>query len=74
VSKAALQWLASTNIYTTPFDLGTPWHYGMGESFNGEYCDLRLSLEWFGSRMEVRLVIGTWRRHCNEVRPQSRLG
>jgi hypothetical protein len=33
-----------------------------------------LSLEWFRSRAEAKVVIETWRRHFNEVRPHSSLG
>ena len=33
-----------------------------------------LSLEWFRSRAEAKIVIETWRRHYNEVRPHSSLG
>ena len=33
-----------------------------------------LSLEWFRSRAEAKVVIETWRKHFNEVRPHSSLG
>ena len=33
-----------------------------------------LSLEWFRSRAEAKVVIEGWRRHYNEVRPHSSLG
>src|SRR4051795_4918508 len=33
-----------------------------------------LSLEWFRSRAEAKVVIETWRRDYNEVRPHSSLG
>lgn len=39
-------------------------------------CKLRdecLSLEWFRSRLEARVIIEQWRRHYNEVRPHSSL-
>ena len=32
-----------------------------------------LSLEWFRSRLEARVIIEQWRRHYNEVRPHSSL-
>ena len=34
----------------------------------GDEC---LSLEWFRSRAEAAVVIETWRRHYNAVRPHS---
>ena len=43
-------------------------------SFNGKFRDECLSLEWFRSRAEAKVVIETWRRHFNEVRPHSSLG
>jgi Integrase core domain len=46
----------------------------MAESFNGKFRDECLSLEWFRSRAEAKVVIETWRRHYNEVRPHSSLG
>ena len=33
-----------------------------------------LNLEWFRSRAEAKVIIETWRRHYNEVRPHSSLG
>ena len=33
-----------------------------------------LSLEWFRSRAEARVVIEQWRQHFNAVRPHSSLG
>ena len=44
------------------------------ESFNGRFRDECLSLEWFRSRAEAKVVIEQWRRHYNEVRPHSSLG
>ena len=53
---------------------GKPWQNGVGESFNGKFRDECLSLEWFRSRAEAKVVIEAWRRHYNEVRPHSSLG
>jgi hypothetical protein len=46
---------------------------GADESFNGKFRDECLSLEWFRSRAEARVVIENWRRHYNAVRPHSSL-
>ena len=51
-----------------------PWQNGVGESFNGKFRDECLSLEWFMSRAQAKVVIEAWRRHYNEVRPHSSLG
>lgn len=36
-----------------------------------KFRDECLSLEWFRSRAEAAVVIETWRRHFNTVRPHS---
>src|SRR6478735_6624781 len=46
----------------------------IAESFNGKFRDECLSLEWFRSRAEAKVLIEEWRRHFNEVRPHSSLG
>ena len=74
VSKAVLKWLAASNIDTAHIDPGKPWQNGLDESFNGKFRDECLSLEWFRNRMEAKIVIDTWRRHYNEVRPHSSHG
>jgi len=73
VSRAILKWLADSKIHTALIDPGKPWQNGTNESFNGKFRDECLSLEWFRSREEARVVIETWRRHYNLVRPHSRL-
>ena len=50
------------------------WQNGVAESFNGKFRDECLSLEWFRSRAEAKVIIETWRRHYNEVRPHMSLG
>src|SRR6266702_3568366 len=42
--------------------------------FNDKFRDECLSLEWFRSRAEAKVVIEAWRRHYTEVRPHSSLG
>ena len=74
VSKAILKWLADEQIDTAHIDPGTPWQNGTGESFNGKFRDECLSLEWFRNRTDARVVIESWRRHYNAVRPHSSLG
>ena len=73
VSHAILEWLGKEKIETALIDPGKPWQNGADESFNGKFRDECLSLEWFRSREEARVVIETWRRHYNHVRPHSNL-
>jgi putative transposase len=74
VSRALLKWIAGQGIETALIDPGKPWQNGTTESFNGKFRDECLSLEWFRSRAEAKVVIETWRRHFNDVRPHSSLG
>jgi putative transposase len=74
VSRALLAWIGSQGIGTALIEPGKPWQNGVAESFNGKFRDECLSLEWFRSRAEAKVVIETWRRHYNEVRPHSSLG
>jgi putative transposase len=73
VSRALLSWITAQGINTALIDPGKPWQNGVGESFNGKFRDECLSLEWFRSRAEAKVVIERWRRHYNEVRPHSSL-
>jgi putative transposase len=73
ISRAILAWLTDAGIHTALIDPGKPWQNGTNESFNGKFRDECLSLEWFRSRDEARVVIEQWRRHYNLVRPHSRL-
>lgn len=74
VSRALLKWIVGQGIETALIDPGKPWQNGATESFNGKFRDECLSLEWFRSRAEAKVVIEMWRRHYNEVRPHSSLG
>jgi putative transposase len=74
VSHAILQWLTDAHIETAIIDPGKPWQNGTNESFNGEFRDECLSVEWFRTRREAQVIIEAWRQHYNAVRPHSSLG
>jgi putative transposase len=67
VSKALLSWIVARGIGTALIEPGKPWQNGVTESFNGKFRDECLSLEWFRSRAEAKVVIEAWRRHYNRV-------
>jgi putative transposase len=73
VSKALLSWIVAQGIGTALIEPGKPWQNGVAESFNGKFRDECLSLEWFRSRAEAKVIIEAWRRQYNEVRPHSSL-
>jgi len=74
VSRALLKWIADAGIESALIDPGKPWQNGTCESFNGKFRDECLSVEWFRSREEARVLIEQWRQHYNEDRPHQGLG
>ena len=58
---------------TALIDPGKPWQNANDESCNGKLRDECLSVEWFHSRAEAKVVIETWRLHFNAIRPHSSL-
>lgn len=73
VSNAILKWLTDNRIDTAYIDPGKPWQNGTAESFNGKFRDECLSVEWFRTRAEAKVVIEAWRHHYNAVRPHMSL-
>lgn len=73
VSRAVLRWLSEAQIQTAYIEPGKPWQNGSNESFNGKFRDECLSMEWFRSREEARVLIEKWRIHYNTERPHSSL-
>lgn len=74
VSRAILTWLTEAKIETALIDPGKPWQNGANESFNGKFRDECLGMQWFQNRAEARVLIETWRREYNSIRPHSSLG
>lgn len=74
VSNALLRWATSQGLDMALIEPGKPWQNGVAESFNGKFRDECLSMEWFRSRAEAKVVIESWRHHYNDVRPHSSLG
>ena len=53
---------------------GSPWENGYVESFNARLRDELLNGEIFYTLREAQIVIESWRRHYNTVRPHASLG
>jgi len=51
-----------------------PWENGYIESFNARLRDELLDGEIFYMLREAEMVIGSWRRHYNTVRPHASIG
>lgn len=73
VSRDILKWAADSGLEMVLSDSGKPWQNGADESFNGEFRDECLSLEWFRTRAEATVEIEQWPRHYNAVRPHPSL-
>lgn len=74
VAQAVQDWLSNAGIATAHSAPGKPWQNGVNESFNGKFRDECLNAEWFATPREARVVIETFRKEFNSVRPHSSLG
>jgi transposase InsO family protein len=68
------EWLGKVGVKTLYIEPGSPWENGYVESFNGKLRDELLNGEIFYSVKEAKVLIESWRRHYNTVRPHSSLG
>jgi transposase InsO family protein len=67
-------WLAKVGVQTLYIEPGSPWENGYVESFNGKLRDELLNGEIMYSVKEAKVLIESWRRHYNTIRPHSALG
>jgi len=74
VANAVQQWIAAVGAKTAYIERGSPWENGYVESFNSRLRDELLNGEIFYSLREAQVVIESWRRHYNSVRPHASLG
>ena len=71
--RVAGHWMASGagGAYITP---GSPWENGYIESFNARLRDELLNGEIFYTLKEAQIIVESWRRHFNTIRPHESLG
>ncbi len=74
VAKAVQEWITAVGAKTAYIAPGSPWENGFIESFNARLRDELLNGEIFYSLREAQVVIESWRRHFNQVRPHASLG
>ena len=74
VAKAVQEWITAVGAKTAYIAPGSPWENGFIESFNARLRDELLDGEIFYSLREAAVVIESWRRHYNAVRPHASLG
>ncbi len=74
IAKAVQEWIAAVGAKTAYIAPGSPWENGFIESFNARLRDELLNGEIFYSLKEAQIVIESWRRHYNTLRPHGSLG
>jgi putative transposase len=74
VAKAVQAWITAVGAKTAYIEPGSPWENGYVESFNARLRDELLDGEIFYSLREAQILIESWRRHYNTVRPHASLG
>lgn len=73
-AKTLREWLSDLGVRTLFIEPGSPWENGYIESFNGRLRDELLNREIFTTLWEAKVLIESWRREYNEIRPHSFLG
>jgi putative transposase len=73
IAVALREWLAAAKVKTLYIEPGSPWENGYNESFNGRLRDELLNGEIFYTLKEAQILIESWRKHYNTVRPHSSL-
>lgn len=74
IGKAVRDWITAVGTKTAFIEKASPWENGYCESFNGKLRDELLNGEIFYTLREAQVLIESWRRHYNGVRPHSSLG
>ena len=74
VAGAVLRRVAAVGSRTAFIEPGSPWENGYIESFNARLRDELLNGEIFYTLKEAQVLIESWRRHYNAIRPHSSLG
>ena len=73
VAKAVQEWITAVGAKTAYITPGSPWENGYVESFNARLRDELLDGEIFYTLREAQIVIESWRRHFNTIRPHESL-
>jgi signal peptidase len=70
VSRALAEWLSQLSVETTVATAGSRWEEDGTEAFGTRLRDEVLGSQTLTTLPEARTLIGNWRRHYNETRPQ----
>ena len=70
-AKAVRDWLGRVGIGTLFIEPGSPWENGYVESFIGKMRDELLNRERFDTLLEAKVLVESWRKEYNQIRPHS---
>ena len=73
VAAAVRQWIPAVGARTAFIEPDSPWESGYIESFNARLRDELLNGEIFYTLKEAQILVESWRRHYNAVRPHTSL-
>jgi putative transposase len=73
IADALRDWCRLRRVAIRYIEPGSPWENPYVESFNGRVRDELLNIEEFGSLLEARVVVETWRIEYNTDRPHGAL-
>jgi len=73
IAKALQDWLRKVGIKPIQIYPGSPWENGYNERFNGTLRREVLNAEWFHTTKQAQIVINTWLKQYNRVRPHQSL-
>lgn len=68
------EWLRRVGIQPSRIYPGSPWENGYNERFNGTLRREVLNAEWFTTTRQAQVVIDSWLKQYNHVRPHHALG
>lgn len=74
VAKAVQDWIAAVGARTAYIASGRPWENGYIESFNARIRDELLEGDIFYTFAEARVIVESWCRFYNTLRPHGSLG
>lgn len=72
--KAMVAWAHEKGVAPRLIEPGKPNQNAQGETFNGRIRDECLNEHWFPTLLHARTSIESWRRDCNEEKPERALG
>lgn len=67
------EWLKELKVRTAYIEPGSPWENGFNERFNGSLRDECLNGELSYTLKEAQVIVESWRKKYNHIRPHSSL-